>query len=107
MPLWSSLKDDEKNKALRLVIEEAGWHKEHYDKCTSKDPKIVRDAVETVGKVTFDSYVEVKCFKDKAEAEKQVLILLPPLVPQQQAPQVPLPPEVAYWMCTYPTYVPK
>jgi hypothetical protein len=108
MPLWSTLNNDQKNNALRIVIEKAGWNQAFYNECTSTNPSTVRTAVEREARVTFDADVEeVKCFKDKAAAEKRVLILLAPLVPQEQAPQVPLPPDLAYWMCTYPTYVPR
>jgi hypothetical protein len=98
---WSSLGDSKKRDAIQRVIDRAYWDKPFYQKCL--DPATVRDTVATEAAVTFDADVEVRCFKDRTDAEKQVLILLAPLVEEAQPPP---PPDKGFWMCTYPTYNP-
>jgi hypothetical protein len=106
MPLWSSLGNDEKNAELRKVIERAAWDEPFYKDCL--DPQKVRDAIKDKTGLIFDAYVkEVKCFKDESETEEKVLVLLAPCIPQPTAPPNPPPADKYYWMCTYPTYVPK
>jgi hypothetical protein len=104
-PNWSSLNNQEKHDALQKVIERGGWDKPFHEKCLDKDPNVVRTTVEEEAGVTFDSGVDVACFKDPPSAEKKVLILLPPLVAQEQPPQTQLN-TAGFWMCTYATYNP-
>jgi hypothetical protein len=99
---WSSLSNDEKRNALQKVIDKASWDGPFHKKCL--DPQTMRDTVATEAGVTFDANIEVRCFKDRAAAEKSVLILLPPLV-EQDKPAV-TPKDEGFWMCTYATYNP-
>ena len=101
---WSGLGDREKRDAIQKVIDRAAWDEAFYEKCV--DPTSMRDTVAAEAGVTFDADIEVRCFRDKAAAQKQVLILLPPLIPQPKPPPNPPPPDQAFWMCTYPTYNP-
>src|SRR5438874_3710767 len=101
---WSGLNNTQKHEKVQKVIEKAAWNEEFHGKCM--DPRRARTAIEDETEVTFDDDVEVRCFKDKPSAEKQVLILLPPLVPQAEKPAATPPADKAFWMCTYPTYNP-
>jgi hypothetical protein len=103
-PKWSGLGDRAKRDAIQRVIDRAAWDGDFYKKCL--DRASVHDTVATEAGVTFDADIEVRCFKDKTDAQKQVLILLAPLVAQSHPPPNPPPPDQAFWMCTYPTYNP-
>ncbi|MBO0695269.1 MAG: hypothetical protein J2P56_04110 [Verrucomicrobia bacterium] len=101
-PTWSNLDNDQKRASLQRVIEKAYWNREFHNACLN--PSTMRTTVETEAGVTFDTDVEVRCFQDRAAAEKWVMILLPPLVEQQTPTPPPL--DEGFWMCTYPTYNP-
>lgn len=96
-PLWSSLSSQARVDKIMDVVKAATTDPNFRAKCLDENTR--KATIEGKALVRFDSDLVLQVYPNKAEAEKQIVLLLP---------EVPIGGGTVqnYWLCTYVDYIP-
>lgn len=96
-PLWSTLGSQARVDKIMDVVKAATTDTNFRAKCL--DEKTRQTTIEGKAQVKFDSGLVLQVYSSKAEAEKQIVLLLPEMAVAGGTVQ-------NYWLCTYVDYIP-